>query len=194
MAVPRSCDVDQGVQVIGGASGGSSVSLRADYRSSPTITAIADVRPISTPSGGEIHQSVGKVVAMALQTPFPYSGLQNSLFCRRDSLFAENSSLFRCLGNSIVRHLERARFYHQGGAKPAKYRDIPVIFPVGRELGSRRPVSQDCVRHHEARASEGGFLGPRYRRQFWLLARPLRVCKRLCLPHCRNSGAVWTAV
>jgi hypothetical protein len=34
---------------------------------------------------------------------------------------------------------------------------FPVIFPVTREMGCRRPAWPDCVHHHLVRASGGGF-------------------------------------
>jgi hypothetical protein len=38
---------------------------------------------------------------------------------------------------------------------------FPVIFPVSGEAAAGRPVWEDCVRHQEVRASEGGRRLPR---------------------------------
>src|ERR1700722_10988128 len=38
-----------------------------------------------------------------------------------------------------------------------RFKEIPCFFPVDREIGPGRQVSQDCAHHQEVCASGGGF-------------------------------------
>ena len=72
--------------------------------------------------------------------------------------------------------------------KQPKMRENPCSFPASREVGCRRPVSSDCLRHQEVRANEGGFRVPGVPRSFKGLARGYGGLRRSSSRHIASPG------